>query len=464
MKDILPQPPALVRNDTAAVQALFQQNVVPSYGRFEIALSHGSGSYVYDVAGKRYLDLGGGIAVCSLGHANPEITEALVKQSQKLVHVSNLYYNEPQGRLAQALVQLIGPGKVFFCNSGAEANEGLFKLARKVGHDEGRFEIITAFNSFHGRTLAGIAATGQEKVKKGFEPMVQGFRHVPFNDLESMRNALSPATIAILIEGVQGEGGITPATPEYLLGLRQLCDEKKLLLLLDGVQCGHFRTGRFQSFQRILEKDAGASSVASVGRGESKRSDAPTLPVSPVAPKSDEGERSTLFLPDGISMAKSLGGGFPIGAFWLRQPYADVLGPGTHATTYGGTPLGCAVALKVLEVIQRDKLAENARAQGDFLKDGLVGLAKKFPQVLRSVRGIGLMVGFELTPDIPAFAGKEKAPSLQFVNRLHEAGLLAIPAGTQVIRLLPPLNLRRPEAEEGLRIIEAVAASASAGR
>jgi acetylornithine/N-succinyldiaminopimelate aminotransferase len=426
MKDIIPQPPALVRNDTAAIQALFQQNVVPSYGRFEIALSHGSGSYVYDVAGKRYLDLGGGIAVCSLGHANPEITEALLKQSQKLVHVSNLYYTEPQGRLAQALVQLIGPGKVFFCNSGAEANEGLFKLARKVGHDEGRFEIITAFNSFHGRTLAGIAATGQEKVKKGFEPMVQGFRHVPFNDLEAMRNALSPATVAILIEGVQGEGGITPATPEYLSGLRQLCDEKKLLLLIDEVQCGHFRTGRFQSFQRILE-------------------------AGPVP-------RVQAFLPDGVSMAKSLGGGFPIGAFWVRQPYADVLGPGTHATTYGGTPLGCAVALKVLEVIQRDKLAENARVQGEFLRDGITGLAKKFPLVLRSVRGLGLMVGFELTPDIPAFAGKEKAASLQFVNRLHEAGLLAIPAGTQVIRLLPPLNLRRQEAEEGLRIIESVAA------
>src|SRR5437899_50153 len=236
MKEIIPPLPAIVRNDTATIKALFQQNVVPSYGRFEIALNHGSGSNVYDVAGKRYLDLGGGIAVCGLGHANAEITEALVKQSQKLVHVSNLSYNEPQGRLAQALVQLIGPGKVFFCNSGAEANEGLFKLARKFGHEEGRFEIITAFNSFHGRTLAGIAATGQEKVKKGFEPTMPGFRHVPFNDLEAMRNSLSPATAAILIEGVQGEGGITPASADYLLGLRQLCDEMKLLLLMDEVQ------------------------------------------------------------------------------------------------------------------------------------------------------------------------------------------------------------------------------------
>src|SRR5437588_9635577 len=176
MKEIVPTPPAIVRNDYESIRALFTKNVVPSYGRFELVLSHGAGSYVYDVAGKRYLDLGGGIAVSSLGHAHPAITEALVEQSRKLVHVSNFYYHEPQGRLAQALVGLIGPGKCFFGNSGVEANEGLFKLARKFGHDEGRFEIITTVNSFHGRTLAGIAATGQEKVKKGFEPLVPGFR------------------------------------------------------------------------------------------------------------------------------------------------------------------------------------------------------------------------------------------------------------------------------------------------
>jgi acetylornithine aminotransferase/acetylornithine/N-succinyldiaminopimelate aminotransferase len=417
----------VVRNDTATIQALFQQHVVPSYGRFEIALNRGAGSYVYDVAGKRYLDLGGGIAVCCLGHANPEITEALVKQSQKLVHVSNLYYNEPQGALAASLTRLIGAGKIFFSNSGAEANEGLFKLARKFGHDSGRFEVLTALNSFHGRTLAGIAATGQDKVKKGFEPIMPGFRHVPFNDLDAMRNALSPATAAILIEGVQGEGGITPATPEYLLGLRQLCNQNNLLLLMDEVQCGHFRTGAFQSFQRILAD-------------------------------SDRGE----FLPDGISMAKSLGGGFPIGAFWVRQPYADLLGPGTHASTYGGNPLGCAVAGKVLEVIQRDQLGENARAQGEFLKRSLEGLIEKYPHVLESVRGLGLMLGFQLAGKCAAFANSDKSSSLQFVHRLHNAGLLAIPAGTDVIRLLPPLNLRRHEAEEGLAIIDQVCASVAA--
>src|SRR3974390_1306763 len=283
MKELAPCPPPIVRNAAAAVQALFQQNVVPSYGRFDLVLSHGSGSYLYDIAGRRYLDLGGGIAVSSLGHAHPAITEALVEQSRKVIHTSNFYYHEPQGRLAQALVGLLAPGKCFFCNSGGEANEGLFKLARKFGHEEGRFEIITAQNSFHGRTLAGISATGQEKVKKGFEPMVAGFRQVPYNDLEAIRAAISPATAAVLVEGIQGEGGVTPATPEFLLGLRELCNEKRMLLLMDGVQDGHFRTGRFRSFQRILEK-------------------------------------APAFLPDGLSMAKSLGGGFPVGAFWVRAP------------------------------------------------------------------------------------------------------------------------------------------------
>jgi acetylornithine aminotransferase/acetylornithine/N-succinyldiaminopimelate aminotransferase len=425
MKDIVPPPPPIVRNQFEAIRELFTKNVVPSYGRFDIALSHGSGSQVFDVNGKRYLDLGGGIAVCALGHAHPAITEALVEQSRKLVHSSNYYYHEPQGRLAQALVNLIGPGKVFFCNSGAEANEGLFKVARKFGHDEGRFEIITTLNSFHGRTLAGISATGQEKIKKGFEPMVTGFRQVPYNDLEATLAAISPATAAILIEGIQGEGGVLPATPEYLLGLRRLCDEKKLLLLMDGVQCGQFRTGRFQSFQRILE---------GVPAGES-------------------------FLPDGISMAKSLGGGFPMGAFWVRAPYADLLGAGTHGTTYGGSPLACAVALKILEVIERENLETNAREIGEFLKSSLQTLARKYPRVVKSARGLGLMLGMELVPDIANLPGDPgKAQATRFANLLHAAGLLTIPAGAQILRLLPALNLSRSEAEEGLRIIESVVA------
>jgi len=434
MKEIVPSPPPLVHNQFESVRELFSRNVVPSYGRFDLVLSHGAGSYVFDVAGKRYLDLGSGIAVCCLGHAHPAITGALVDQSRKLIHVSNLYFTEPQGRLAAELVKRIGAGKCFFANSGAEANEGLFKVARKFGHDEGRFEILTATNSFHGRTLAGIAATGQDKVKKGFEPMTPGFRHVPFNDLAAARNAISPATVAILIEGVQGEGGVTPATPEYLLGLRALCDEKKLLLFLDGVQCGHYRTGKFQSFQRILEG---------------------TIPNSELrTPNSD-------FLPDGISMAKSLGGGFPIGAFWVRAPFADLLGPGTHATTFGGTPLACAVALKVLEVIEGERLDENARKLGDWMKNELERLAANYPQVVRRARGFGFMLGLELVgkEKIPAFASGDQTAAVQFVNRLHQAGVLTIPAGTHIVRLLPPLNLKPQEAGEGISKIEEVVKS-----
>jgi acetylornithine aminotransferase/acetylornithine/N-succinyldiaminopimelate aminotransferase len=429
MREIAPAPPPLIRNESAQVRELFNRHVIPSYGRFDLEFTRGQGSYLWDRGGRRYLDLGGGIAVCSLGHANHEIADALSEQARRLVHVSNLYYTEPQGTLAQRLVSHLASGKVFFCNSGAEANEGLYKLARRFGHDEGRFEILTAFNSFHGRTLAGIAATGQDKIKKGFEPAVPGFRHIPYNDLQAARDALSPATVAILIEGVQGEGGITPATPEYLHGLRQLCDEKRLLLLMDSVQCGYFRTGRFQSFQRILENTPNARA----------------------------------FLPDGVSMAKSLGGGFPLGAFWVRDEahgvkLADLLGPGSHASTFGGTPLGCAVGLKVLEVIERDRLADNARELGDWLKAELRRLADECPTVLKSVRGLGFMLGIEFAPreQVPALARTEKPAAIQVVNLLHEAGVLTIPSGAQVVRLLPPLNLARPQAEEGLAIIRRV--------
>ena len=433
MKEIVPAPPPIVRNQFETIRELFSKNVVPSYGRFDLALSHGAGSYLYDVNGRRYLDLGGGIAVSALGHAHPAITEALVEQSRKLVHTSNFYYHEPQGRLAQALVNLLAPGKMFFCNSGAEANEGLFKLARKFGHDEGRFEIITAVNSFHGRTLAGIAATGQDKVKKGFEPMVPGFRQVPYNDLEAMRAAISPATVAIMIEGIQGEGGVTPASPEYLLGLRALCDEQKLLLFMDSVQCGHFRSGRFQSFQRILENSE------------------------------LETRNSEPFLPDAISMAKSLGGGFPMGAFWIRAPYADLLSAGTHGTTYGGSPLACAVGLKVLEVIAKENLEANARAVGEHLKSGLLRLKQLFPNVVHEVRGLGLLIGVELASNLAKLPGDPaKAQASRFANLLHAEGLMVIPAGTNILRLLPALNLRTTEAKEGLDILASVVAKLAA--
>jgi acetylornithine/N-succinyldiaminopimelate aminotransferase len=410
MKEVLPAPTsAIVQNETKRIRELFEQNVVPSYARFDIALKYGQGNYVWDADGKRYLDLGGGIAVCSLGHAHPEISKALSAQSQTLIHVSNLYYNELQGRLAKRIVDLIAPGRVFFCNSGAEANEGLFKLARKFGHEEGRYEIITTVDSFHGRTLAGIAATGQEKVKKGFEPAVEGFKQVPFNDLAAMQGAITPKTAAILIEPVQGESGITIASPGYLLGLRKLCDERNLLLLFDEVQAGHFRTGKFQSWQRILE------------------------------------DEDADFVPDAVSMAKSLGGGFPMGAFWLGEKFANVLSVGTHASTFGGTPLACAVALTIFDVIERDKLADNARDTGDFLFGELQTIQRRFPKVVKVVRGLGLMIGIEFQVRLKA---------VEIVKELHRRNLLTVPAGNSVVRLLPALNLSRGEAEEGLRTIE----------
>jgi acetylornithine/N-succinyldiaminopimelate aminotransferase len=238
-----------------------------------------------------------------------------------------------------------------------------------------------------------------------------------------MREALSPATAAILIEGVQGEGGVTPAAPDYLLGLRRLCDEHRLLLFMDEVQCGHFRTGRFQSYQRILEGVNGSEN----------------------------------FLPDGVSMAKSLGAGFPMGAFWVRAPYADLLGSGTHGTTYGGSPLACTVALKVLEVIEKEKLADNGRRVGTLLKEGLLALQRKYPAIVRNARGLGLMIGLELAPDIPNLPGDPtKTQAVRFANLLHAAGVLTIPAGAQILRLLPPLNLREDEATQGLHTIEQV--------
>jgi acetylornithine aminotransferase/acetylornithine/N-succinyldiaminopimelate aminotransferase len=410
VKEILSPPTsAIVQNETKRIRELFERNIIPSYSRFDLVLERGEGSYVWDIDGKRYLDLAGGIAVCSLGHAHPEITKALTEQSRKLIHVSNLYYNELQGRLAKRIVDLIAPGRVFFANSGAEANEGLFKLARKFGHNAGRYEIITTLESFHGRTLAGIAATGQEKVKKGFEPVVAGFKQVPFNDLEAMRAAITKSTAAILVEPVQGESGITIAKPEYLIGLRKLCDQHNLLLLFDEVQAGHFRTGKFQSWQRILEN-----------------------------------EHFDL-LPDGVSMAKSLGGGFPIGAFWVREKFANVLSPGTHASTFGGTPLACAVALRIFDVIERETLADNARQLGQFLLRELQKLQQRFPTVLNNVRGVGLMIGIE-------FQSKFKA--VDVVKELHKRNLLTVPAGNSVVRLLPALNLARGEAEEGLKIID----------
>jgi len=368
--------------------SLFDQYVMPTYGRSPLVFVRGKGARVWDAEGKEYLDFGGGIAVNVLGHA--AFADVLRKQADILVHSSNLYHTEPQGLLAKKLVELVGiDGKCFFCNSGGEANEALYKLARKFGN--GRYEILTFAGSFHGRTLAGISATGQEKVKKGFEPMVDGFRHVPFNDLDAVAKAVGPKTAAILLEPVQGESGIRPATPEFLRGLRRLCDEHKLLLMFDEVQCGVGRTGEFCGFKAI----------------------APDV------------------VPDAMSWAKGLAGGFPIGAIWARAPFADVLGPGTHASTFGGTPLACAVSLSVLDAVE--KLLPNVREVGRYFMERLRTLPVK------EVRGLGLMIGVEFDCEAKPILAK-----------MAEHGLLGVVAGTHVVRFLPALNTTRGEVDEAI--------------
>lgn len=411
----------------ATTAELYSDYVMPTYGRFDLALSRGEGTRIWDEAGKAYLDFGAGIAVCSLGHSHPKLTKALAEQAAALVHTSNLYLTRPQGELAKLVVDLVGlGGKVFFCNSGAEANEGLYKLARKFGAPTGRHEIITFTNSFHGRTLGGISATGQDKVKIGFAPLVEGFVHVPFNDLAAVEAAITPKSVAILLEPVQGEGGINPATPEFLKGVRDLCDRHNLLLLFDEVQCGFGRTGDWCAWRTIV---------------------------------------STGVEPDAASWAKGIANGFPLGAFWAgtrsagpdadgkeRGPLCDLLGPGTHGTTYGGNPLAATAGLTVLRAIQDEGLLAKARELGEYLMKSLEEM--QLPAI-RLVRGVGLMIGIELN-DLT----QEGVPSLLMTKELMKAGLLVIPSGERTIRLLPPLNISKEEADEALAILKKVLSAA----
>ncbi len=386
-----------------SLSSLYADYVIPTYGRFDLDIARGEGGRVWDFAGGEYLDFGAGIAVCSLGHAHIEVTTAVTQQASTLVHTSNLYRTRPQAELAEKLVGIMGGGKVFFCNSGAEANEGLIKLTRKFGSETGRYEIITFTNSFHGRTMAGISATAQEKVKKGFAPLLEGFVHVPYGDLDAVRQAIGPKTAAILIEPVQGEGGIHIATAEFLRSLRALCDEHNLLLLFDEIQCGLGRTGNWCGWKSL----------------------APDL------------------MPDGVSWAKGIANGFPLGSFWVtsHRGLCDLLGPGTHGTTYGGNPVCCAAGLKVLEIIERDGLLANAVERGSQLAEKLRALNS--PKV-SAVRSLGLMVGIELVEGFAALDG---------VKALMAAGLLTIPAGERVIRLLPPLNVTAAEIDEAVEKI-----------
>jgi predicted acetylornithine/succinylornithine family transaminase len=405
------------------LRSLYDHYVMPTYGRFDLTIERGAGCRVWTDEGRELIDFGAGIAVCSLGHAHPRVTAAVSAQAAKLVHTSNLYRTQPQALLAERLSRLIElEGKTFFCNSGAEANEGLIKLARKFGSATGRYEILTFRNSFHGRTMAGISATGQEKVKTGFAPLLEGFTHLPHNDLAAVRAAIGEKTVAILLEPIQGEGGIHLATPDFLRGLRELCDAHNLLLLFDEVQCGLGRTGDWRGWKSIAPADVE---------------------------------------PDGIAWAKGIANGFPLGAFWAanrtfdeRGPLCDLLGPGTHGTTYGGNPVACAAALAVLDEIEENELLAHATALGEYFVAQLRGLGSP---LVAEVRGLGLMIGLELVDGFKERLSLDDArpPALALTARLMDAGLLVIPAGERTIRFLPPLNVAPSEIDAAVAVLRA---------
>ena len=386
---------------TEEIAALQHEYLMPTYAP-GIALVEGTGTSVWDAEGKEYLDFVSGIAVTNIGHCHPKMVRAVQDQVETLVHVSNLFYNDKQPRLAQKLSEHSGmPGaKCFFCNSGAEANEGLIKLARLWGSEHGKYEIITMRQSFHGRTLATLTATGQEKVQTGFGPLPEGFVYANFNDIRSVEDAITSKTAAVLVEALQGEGGVIPAEQEFLSDLRTLCDERGILLLCDEVQAGMGRTGKWFGFQNYEVQ------------------------------------------PDAFSLAKGLGNGFPVGAIVAGEKLANVFQPGHHATTFGGTPLACSAALAVIEVIEEEELLANAVMMGAYLVEGLCDIALKHKKWIAGVRGLGLLLGVVL--DVPA------AP-LQ--KKLQEKGMLALATAGNVLRLLPPLNVKQEEIDKALELI-----------
>ena len=375
-----------------------------NYARSDFSFERGEGAYLFDQAGRRYLDFACGIAVTGLGHAHPHVVKALNAQAAKLWHVSNLYQIEPQIRLAERLVANSFADQAFFCNSGAEANEAMIKLARiyqdHVGKPE-RYRIVTFENAFHGRTLATIAAGGQPKHLKGFEPVVEGFDHVPFDYLDAATRAIGPETAAILVEPVQGEGGIRPASPAFMKGLRALCDEHGLLLMLDEVQCGMGRTGKLFAYEWYDIE------------------------------------------PDVMALAKALGNGFPIGACLAKATVSAALVPGTHGSTFGGNLLATAVGNAVLDVMLADGFLGNVARMGTLLRARLEGLAKSYPSVIESVRGMGLMLGLVC-----------KVPSRDLLIALRKHGLLTVTAEGNAVRLLPPLIITERQIEEGTALVE----------
>ncbi|MGD1863544.1 MAG: aspartate aminotransferase family protein [Phormidesmis sp.] len=407
-------PEATPAKDDAAFQpAVFDQHVMATYGRFPIAMDRGQGTRLWDSAGREYLDFVAGIATCTLGHCHPAMVTAATAQIRKLQHVSNLYYIPEQGELAQWLTERSCADRVFFCNSGAEANEGAIKLARKYGRTELGIEtpiVITAKSSFHGRTLATVTATGQPKYQKNFNPLVPGFHYVPYNDIAALKAAITALdseqrqVAAVLLEPMQGEGGVCPGNPVYFKQVRQLCDDLGILLILDEVQVGMGRTGNLWGYQTIGVE------------------------------------------PDIFTLAKGLGGGMPIGAI-LAKSHCDVFQPSEHGSTFGGNPFVCGVALAVCKTLEDDGVIANVRSRGQQLRKGLRAIAQKYPTLCEGVRGWGLINGLVLKADAGTVA-------LDIVKAALSEGLLVIPAGAQVVRMVPPLIASEADVEEALALLD----------
>jgi acetylornithine/N-succinyldiaminopimelate aminotransferase len=378
-----------------------------TYNRFPVVLRKGRGMKVWSSDGKEYLDFVGGIAVNCLGHCHPKVVVAIQKQAQRLIHVSNYYHIEPQIKLAKLLVENSFADKVFFCNSGAEANEAAIKLARRYFREQvgvNRFGVVTALNSFHGRTLATISATGQPRFKAGFEPLVPGFSHVEFNDIDAVDKAITKETCAVMIEPIQGEGGVKIPDPDYLRDLRELCDRHEILLILDEVQTGIGRTGKFFAYEHY-----GVT-------------------------------------PDIMTLAKGLGGGVPIGAMLATDKVAAGFEPGTHASTFGGNPLVCAAAVAALEVLLEDGFVlDQCRRMGKYFQKGLEELKKEFPSIVADVRGMGLMIGMELTRD-----------GGPIVKACMDKGLLINCTAGNVLRFIPPLIVTEKEIDHLIDALEQI--------
>ncbi len=388
--------------NTAEIKSMATEYIMNTYGDRSLAFVRGEGAYLWDADGKKYLDFLGGLAVNGLGHCHPNVVSAIREQAGKLLHVSNLYYIEPQAQLAKLLINNCDLDQCFFCNSGAEANEAGIKLARKFTKDQGNidaYEIITMENSFHGRTMATITATAQTKYHEGFEPMVPGFTYVPYDDLPAVEAAISEKTCAILVEPIQSEGGVNTPSSGYLQGLRELCDRHNFVLIFDEVQTAMGRLGPFFGYQ------------------------------------------SYGVVPDVITMAKSLGGSVPIGAMLAKKHIADSFVPGTHAATFGGNPLVTAAACATVKTILDENLGENALKMGERLADKLMQLKDQYP--IKEVRGKGLLLGLVLSVDANALAGK-----------CIENGLITICTNNYVLRFLPPLNITAAHVDEAVSIVE----------